>query len=77
MENSIEKSFQLKENEKKNPVTYPKFIYDFFKTIEFELNYTKGKSNKELILKNYDDKLYFTKQYEQILNIEIKKYLYK
>jgi hypothetical protein len=67
---------KVKENENKNaPIIYPKFIYDFFKNIEFELNHTKGKNNKELILKNYDDKLYFTKQLEEILNIEIKKYL--
>ena len=34
---------------------------------EFDKNeWTKFTENKELILKNYDDKLYFTKQYEQI-----------
>jgi len=67
---------KLRETEKKYiPLNYPKYIYDFFSNIEFEIGTTKGKSNKELILENYECIKYFTEKLEEILDKSIKLYL--
>ena len=38
---------------------FPKYVDEFFSEIEFEIQRSKGKTNKELILKNYDNNDYF------------------
>jgi hypothetical protein len=54
---------------------YPKYIYDFFSNIEFEIGRIKGKTNKELFLKKYEDIEYFTERLEEILDKSVKSYL--
>lgn len=66
---------KLNENEKNIPFTYPTYINDFFTEIEFEISHCKGKTNKELILKKYEDKDYFIKVLEKRLDVSIKKWL--
>jgi hypothetical protein len=67
---------KLRETEKKHiPSNYPRYIYDFFSNIEFEIGHTKGKNNKELILKKYEDMDYFTESIEETLDKSIKSYL--
>jgi len=51
------------------------YIDDFFSYIEFEIDNSKGKSNKEQILKNYDNKEYFYAKLEYKLINSIKQYL--
>jgi competence CoiA-like predicted nuclease len=55
--------------------TVPKYIDEFISQIEFEIELTKGKTNKELILKNYDDNNYFSEKIEKKLEINVKRYL--
>ena len=57
------------------PSILPKYIYDFFSQIEFEIEFSKGKKNKENILKNYDDSDYFKEELEKKLDISIKRFL--
>jgi hypothetical protein len=66
----------LKEKlDESNKRILPKYIYDFFSQIEFEIEFSKGKKNKENILKNYDDSDYFKEILEKKLDISIKRYL--
>jgi len=53
----------------------PKYIDDFISQIEFEIEISKGKINKELILKNYDDNDHFLEKIEQKLDVSIRRYL--
>ena len=62
----------LKEKIDKNTNQY---IDDFFSQIAFEIENTKGKTNKEIILKNYHDKDYFFEKLEKKLDISIKRYI--
>jgi hypothetical protein len=55
--------------------TVPKYVDEFISQIEFEIELTKGKTNKELILKNYDDNNYFSEKLEKKLEINVKRYL--
>ena len=58
------------------PFTLPvKYIDEFISQIEFEIEFSKGKSNKELVLKNYDDIDYFTEKLEKKLDLNVKRYL--
>jgi competence CoiA-like predicted nuclease len=58
------------------PFTSPvKYIDEFISHIEFEIELSKGKSNKELVLKNYDDIDYFTEKLEKKLDLNVKRYL--
>ena len=63
------------ENKKVPFIIFPKYIDDFISQIEFEIISIKGKTNKEQVLKNYDDKDYFRKKIEQKLEISIKRHL--
>lgn len=54
---------------------FPKYIDEFISQIEYEIEFSKGKINKELILKNYDDNEYFSTNLEKKLDISIKRYL--
>jgi hypothetical protein len=54
---------------------FPKYIDDFFTQIENEIEFTKGKTNKENILKKYDEKQEFTKQLERKLDNSVKRWL--
>jgi len=54
---------------------FPKYIDDFFTQIENEIEFTKGKINKENVLKKYDEKEEFTKQLERKLDNSIKRWL--
>lgn len=51
------------------------YLDEFFSYIEFEIENCKGKSKKEQILKNYDDKEYFYTKLEHKLINSIKQYL--
>ena len=53
----------------------PKYIDEFISQIEFEIEFTKGKSKKEEILKNYDNNDYFSEKLEKKLERNIKSYL--
>jgi hypothetical protein len=57
------------------PKSMPKYVDDFFSQIEFEIETSKGKSKKELILTNYDNKDYFVEKIEKKLDINVKRYL--
>ena len=65
----------LKEQLDVNLPVLPLYIGEFISQIEWEIQNSKGKTNKELILKNYDDKDYFTEKIEKILDISVKRYL--
>lgn len=54
---------------------FPKYIDDFFTQIENEIEFTKGKTNKENVLKKYDEKEEFTKQLERKLDNSVKRWL--
>ena len=58
-----------------SPTCLPKYIEEFFSQIEFEIELSKGKTNKELILKNYDDCDYFLEKIKTKLEINVKRYL--
>ena len=62
-------------NKEMLPKKLPKYIDEFISQIEFEVDYTKGKSNKELILKNYDNSDYFIEKIEKKLDVNVKRYL--
>lgn len=64
--------FLKEEFEKRHP---PKYIDEFILRIGFEIESIKGKTNKELILKNYDDEDYFKEKLEETLVISVKRYL--
>ena len=53
----------------------PKYIEDYFSQIDFEIEMSKGKKNKEQILINNDDSAYFTEKLEKKLEISTKRYL--
>jgi len=53
----------------------PKYIYEFISQIEFEIQISKGKTNKELILKKYDNYDYFVEKIEKKLHDSAKRYL--
>jgi hypothetical protein len=58
------------------PFTDPvKYIDEFISQIEFEIEFSKGKSNKEIILKKYDDNTYFTEKLIKKIEINVKRYL--
>ena len=57
------------------PTEFPKYVDEFFSEIEFEIQRSKGKTNKELILKNYDDCDYFLEKIKTKLEINVKRYL--
>jgi len=57
------------------PTEFPKYVDEFFSEIEFEIQRSKGKTNKELILKNYDNNEYYSEKLEEKLNISVKRYL--
>jgi transposase len=56
-------------------INFPKYVDEFFSEIEFEIQRSKGKTNKELILKKYDDNEYYSEKLEEILDINVKRYL--
>jgi len=56
-------------------IFFPKYIDDFFTQIENEIEFTKGKTNKENVLKKYDEKEEFTKQLERKLDNSVKRWL--
>jgi competence CoiA-like predicted nuclease len=67
---------KLDESNKGNlPSILPKYIYDFFSQIEFEIEFSKGKKNKENILKNYDNSDYFKEKIEKKLEMSVKRFL--
>jgi competence CoiA-like predicted nuclease len=68
---------KLEKNKKQilSDLTIPKYVDEFISQIEFEIEFTKGKTNKELILKNYDDNNYFSEKLEKKLEINVKRYL--
>jgi hypothetical protein len=45
-------------NKEMLPKKLPKYIDEFISQIEFEIEFSKGKINKEIILKNYDNIVY-------------------
>lgn len=53
----------------------PKYIEDYFSQIDFEIEMSKGKKNKEQILINNDDVMCFTEKLEKQLEISTKRYL--
>ena len=53
----------------------PKYIYDFIFLIEYEIQHSKGKKNRELILTKYDNYDYFVEKIEEKLNDSAKRYL--
>jgi hypothetical protein len=54
---------------------FPKYIDEFFSQIENEIENARGKTNKENILKKYDDKEEFSKNLERKLDNSVKRYL--
>ena len=52
-----------------------KYIDEFISNIDFEISFIKGKTNKELILNNYDDIDYFSEKIQEKLDINVKRYL--
>jgi len=62
-------------NNTKKKCCPPKYIDEFILRIGFEIEISKGKTNKELILKNYDDEDYFKEKLEEMLVISVKRYL--
>ena len=52
-----------------------KYIDEFIYNIDFEISFIKGKTNKELILNNYDDIDYFSEKIQEKLDINVKRYL--
>ena len=54
---------------------FPKYVDDFLSEIEFEIQRSKGKTNKELILKKYDNNEYYSEKIEEKLDISVKRYL--
>lgn len=53
----------------------PKYIEDYFSQIDFEIEMSKGKKNKEQILINNDEVMCFTEKLEKQLEISTKRYL--
>ena len=53
----------------------PTYIEDYFTQIGFEIQMSKGNKNKEQILMNNDDDVYFTQKIEKQLEISIRRYL--
>lgn len=60
---------------KKQTPLLPKYVDDFLSEIEFEIQRSKGKTNKELILKKYDNNEYYSEKIEEKLDISVKRYL--
>ncbi len=63
------------ESVKKTILFLPKYIEDYFSQIGFEIQMSKGTKNKEQILINNDDVVYFTQKIEKQLEISIRRYL--
>lgn len=55
--------------------TLPKYIDEFISQIDFEIEMSKGKKNKEQILINYENSDYFIEKLEKKLEINVKRYL--
>ena len=53
----------------------PNYVNDYFSQIECEIKISKSKQNKEQILINNDDIVYFTENIEKELNVNVKRYL--
>jgi hypothetical protein len=53
----------------------PTYIEDYFTQIGFEIQMSKGNKNKEQILINNGDVVYFTQKIEKQLEISIRRYL--
>ena len=53
----------------------PKYIFDFIFQIEFEIENSKGKTKKELILTKYENYDYFVEKIEKKLHDSAKRYL--
>ena len=53
----------------------PKYIDEYISQIEFEIEMSKGKKNKEQILMNNDDNDYFIEKLEKKLETNVKRYL--
>jgi len=53
----------------------PKYIDEFLCEIEFEIQRSKCKKNKKLILKKYDNNEYYAEKLEEKLEINVKRYL--
>jgi hypothetical protein len=62
-------------NNTKKKCCPPKYIDEFILRIGFEIESINGKTNKELILKNYDDEDCFKEKLEEPLVISVKRYL--
>ena len=70
----LKEEFDKTNNDNKKKC-HPKYIGEFILRIGFEIEISKGKANKELILKNYDDYKYFKEKVEETLVISVKRYL--
>ena len=53
----------------------PNYIDEFISNIDFEIQISKGKTNKEKILKSYDNNDYYSEKIEEKLDINVKRYL--
>ena len=53
----------------------PNYIDEFISNIAFEIQLSKGKTNKEKVLKNYDNDDYYSEKIEEKLDINVKRYL--
>ena len=73
--NNNEREERYDEIKKMSPFDFPKYVDEFFSEIEFEIQRSKGKTNKELILKNYDNNEYYSEKLEEKLDISVKRYL--
>ena len=56
-------------------IELPNYIDEFISNIDFEIQLSKGKTNKEKILKNYDNNDYYSEKIEEKLDINVKRYL--
>ena len=63
------------ESQKKLGAVLPKYIYEFISQIECEIQNSKGKTKKELILTKYENYDYFVEKIEKKLHDSAKRYL--
>jgi len=54
---------------------HPKYVYEFISQIGFEIENSKGKTKKELILTKYENYDYFVEKIEKKLHDSAKRYL--
>lgn len=64
-----------KNTPKDTPPKLPKYIYEFISQIGFEIENSKGKTKKELILTKYENYDYFVEKIEKKLHDSAKRYL--